>query len=114
MSFHLTEQQFVDGTKDVTRRVGWSQLKPGARLRAVRKAMGLRKGEKQHVLGHIEVLSVRREPLCLIDQEDCRREGFPDMTPAEFVEMFCQANPCEPTQVITRIEFRKVDAEGGP
>ena len=109
ISFHLTERQFVAGTKDVTRRIGWTRLRPGARLKAVRKGQGLRKGERVHVLGEIEILSVRREPLCAIDADDVRREGFPEMSPAEFVEFFCQANPCEPSQVVTRIEFRRID-----
>lgn len=46
MSFALTEQQLMDGTKTVTRRVGWANLKPGDRLTAVRKAMGLKKGPR--------------------------------------------------------------------
>ena len=44
MSFALTEAQLLDGTKTVTRRLGWTMLKPGDHFRAVRKAMGLRKG----------------------------------------------------------------------
>ena len=45
ISFSLTTPQFRDGTKDVTRRLGWTFLKPGDRLCAVVKAMGLKKGE---------------------------------------------------------------------
>jgi hypothetical protein len=109
ISFALTEPQFLDGTKDVTRRLGWLKLKPGDRLRAVRKAMGLKKGEKAHVLGEIEVVSVRREALSWITGEDVVREGFPDMTPIEFVAFFCASHRgCTPATIITRIEFRKV------
>ena len=50
MSFMLTTNQIIDETKDVTRRNGWENLKPGDRLRAVEKAMGLKKGEKQRLL----------------------------------------------------------------
>lgn len=32
-------------------------------------------------------------------------EGFPKMTPEEFVEMFCEMNNCEPETEITRILF---------
>ena len=110
LSFALTEPQFIDGSKDVTRRLGWLRLKAGDRLRAVRKAMGLKKGEKAHVLGEIEVVSVRREPLSWITGEDVIREGFPAMTPIEFIAFFCKSHAgCSPATEITRIEFRKVE-----
>lgn len=108
ISFSLTERQFLDGTKDVTRRLGWKGVRSGTRLIAVRKAMGLKKGEKVHVLGPIEIVSARREPLDAITGEDCRREGFPYLTPSGFVEFFCKAARCEPSTVVTRIEFRRV------
>lgn len=38
ISFSMTEPQFVDGSKDVTRRMGWKWLKPGDRIMGVRKA----------------------------------------------------------------------------
>lgn len=34
MSFALTEPQLMDGSKTVTRRTGWQDLKPGTRLPA--------------------------------------------------------------------------------
>lgn len=105
MSFHLTERAFVTGLKTVTRRLGWLDAREGDRLMAVRKAMGLRKGEKQHPLGPIRVVSVRRERLDTITAEDVRREGFEDMSPEEFVAFFCKANKCEPGALVTRIEF---------
>lgn len=105
MSFALTEEQLLAGQKDVTRRLGWLWLKPGDQVRAVRKAMGLRKGERVHVLGTIRVVSVRREPLCRIDLDDCRREGFPRMTPSVFVTFFASANSCSAEALVTRIEF---------
>lgn len=39
MSFMLTETQYVDGSKDVTRRLGWLTLKPGDKFMGVNKAM---------------------------------------------------------------------------
>lgn len=44
ISFSLTTPQFLDGTKDVTRRLGWEKIKAGDTLRAVKKAMGLKTG----------------------------------------------------------------------
>lgn len=108
ISFSLTTAQFRDGTKDVTRRLGWAFLKAGDRLNAVVKAMGLKKGEHPESLGVIEVVSVRRERLVDIASGDCRREGFPELSPPDFVEMFCRHMRVEPTVEVTRIEFRKV------
>lgn len=109
ISFMLTTDQVLAETKDVTRRNGWVNLKPGDRLRGVRKAMGLKKGEKHEVLKIIEVVSVRREPLNAIDRADVIREGFPRRTPAEFVTMFCKSHKgVTPESIITRIEFKYV------
>ena len=113
MSFALTTRQFLDGSKTVTRRLGWLTLKPGERIRAVEKAMGLKKGEHPRVLGVIEVVSVRRERLDAIEDADCAREGFPGMTAEGFVEMFCRHMGCLPDALVTRIEFRKVETQGG-
>ena len=112
MSFALTEPQLMDGSKTVTRRTGWRDLKPGTRLIAVRKAMGLKAGEKVQPLCEIEVVSVRRERLGDIEDEDCAAEGFPHLNAAEFIDMFTSkvrtpATPAFEVEV-TRIEFRKV------
>jgi hypothetical protein len=108
ISFALTTRQFRDGSKDVTRRLGWKKLKAGERLQAVRKAMGLKHGEHVEKLGVIEVVSVRRERLDAINGVECIREGFEDLTPDEFVSMFCEHMGCKPSRKVTRIEFRKV------
>ncbi|MEY4548962.1 MAG: hypothetical protein RL685_5157 [Pseudomonadota bacterium] len=42
ISFALTEQQFLDGSKDVTRRLGWRDVKPGQDLLIKVNAYGLR------------------------------------------------------------------------
>jgi hypothetical protein len=42
MSFFLTTAQFLDGTKDVTRRKGWRFLKPGDRFMAWRVRVRVR------------------------------------------------------------------------
>lgn len=114
ISFALTTRQFLDGSKTVTRRLGWDLLKPGDRLRAVEKAMGLRKGEHPVVLGEIEIVSVRREPLRAISIDDCAREGFPDLNPYTFVGMFCEHMGCPADTFVNRIEFRHVPAKARP
>lgn len=107
MSFWITQQQMYDEIKDVTRRLGWKFLKPGDIVNAMEKCQGLKKGEKQMLIYQIEIISVRQEPLFSITQEECVREGFPDLTPIGFVEMFCLANKCIPTTEINRIEFKR-------
>jgi hypothetical protein len=114
ISFSLTERQFCDGSKTVTRRLGWAALKPGGHLLAVRKLRGLKKGERQHVLGEIKIVSVRREVLSRISWVDCAREGFPELSPAEFVAMFCKEMRCKPEKMVRRIEFRRVLREEPP
>ncbi len=109
ISFSLTEPQFLAGTKDVTRRIGWKNLKPGDKLRAVRKAMGLKKGEKQVVLGVIECVSNDEVRLDTITKRDCVREGFPELTPAQFVKMFCESHKgCKQNSDVQRIVFKRV------
>lgn len=115
ISFALTTPQFMDGTKDVTRRMGWERLEGGEVLRAVKKAMGLKKGEKMEPLALMQVISARQERLDrmtfdpVYGLEECRREGFPDMEPGEFVDFFCRSHTgCFPKRVVTRIEFRKL------
>lgn len=117
MSFALTTTQIMEGTKTVTRRLGWLNLKPGQQIRPVRKCMGLRPGEKLDVLRDpLTVVSVRREILSamLSDIEygfrECALEGFgehPDYRwPSQFVEMFCSTHKgCTPETLVTRIEF---------
>jgi hypothetical protein len=114
ISFSLTEEQFLDGTKDVTRRLGWKNLKPGDSLMACRKCMGLKPGEKIVKLGEIEVMSVRIEPLFDINNSgqysraEAVREGFPNMTYWDFVLYFCSQMRCSPDQIVTRIEFKRI------
>jgi hypothetical protein len=113
ISFSLTTPQFRAQTKDVTRRLGWNAVKPGDILQGCEKCMGRKPGEPLVRLGMIEVVSVRREPLMKMTQEptygavECRREGFPRLSPREFVDFFCDSHPgCTPATEVTRIEFK--------
>lgn len=106
ISFSLTTPQILDKTKTVTRRLRWLFVKAGDQLQACEKCMGLKPGQKINRLCVIEVVSARREPLNVITPSDVRKEGFPHLTPAQFVEMFCRNMKCEPDEEITRIEFR--------
>lgn len=111
MSVSLTEQQVVARTKDVTRRMGWLNLKAGDRLTLCRKVMGRKRGEPLVRIVDVEVISVRREPLNTITLEDVAREGFPLMLPDEFVAFFCASHKgCQHDSIVTRIEWRYLDA----
>lgn len=105
MSFALTIEQFKKRTKTVTRRFGWHFLSPGDILMGCEKCMGFKKGEKIKRLGLIRVVSIRKEPLNEITTEDCIKEGFPELTPEQFVEMLCNHSKCLPGDSVNRIEF---------
>jgi hypothetical protein len=105
ISFSATTPQFRARTKTVTRRMGWAHAKAGNMLMGVEKSQGLKLGEKVVKLGPIRVVSVRRERLDSVTQEDVIAEGFPDYTPEQFVTFFCQFNGCAPDALVTRIEF---------
>lgn len=115
MSFALTTEQVRNRTKTVTRRMGWEFLKPGDLIQPVVKGMGLKKGQRQELIGgpirvtHVGHVTV--DDIVWMDG-DLAREGFPDMTPWEFIEMFCRTHRCEPADHCTRIEFEYVDGEG--
>lgn len=117
ISFSMTTPQFIAGTKDVTRRMGWLFLKPGDVLQAIEKGQGLKKGEKIKPLGTIRVLAVHRERLSAIESyarygiEEVAREGFADLTAPEFISFFCDGHKgCTPNSIVTRVEFIKVQS----
>lgn len=106
MSFALTTDQILNQTKTVTRRKGWLHIKIWETIQPVNKCMGLKPGESPLRLGPpIRILSVRREPINAITQEDVIREGFPEWTPEQFIQMYCRYNKCKPDDLCTRIEF---------
>lgn len=111
ISFNLTKEQIRNRTKTVTRRLGWSSLKPGELLQACEKCQGIQKGGLVK-LCVIRVVGVHRERLdWLLDgrfeaaQQDIDAEGFPEKKPVEFVEMFCKHMRCTPDTEVTRIKF---------
>jgi hypothetical protein len=109
MSFALTTQQARNRTKTVTRRLGWWFLRPGDIIQQVLKSMGLKKGEKVEKIHLIRILNTWPEPLSVITHDEVRREGFPDMTPSDFIDMFCKHNNCQPDAIVNRIEFEYLD-----
>lgn len=113
ISFAATLPQFLDGTKTVTRRVGWKFLTEGTILEAVEKAQGIPKGGTVTRIGLIRVVDVTSEPLSAITSADVIAEGFPGWTPGVFVEFFCSMNGGTADQIVTRIEFEHIDHTRG-
>lgn len=110
ISFYATTQQFIDRTKIVTRRFAWWNLKPGQKLCGIEKGQGLKKDEKINRLHNIEIISAL--PECVYElanypdpQAELAKEGFPDMTPADFIEFLCKMNKKKPGDLVNRIEF---------
>lgn len=81
-------------------------------LRAVEKGMGLKKGQKARKLAEICIVYAIPQRLGDITQEDVVLEGFPEMTPDQFVEMFCNAHASRKVTgdtVVNRIQFKYMD-----
>ncbi len=109
ISFAWTEAAFLSGSKTQTRRIAWRDLEGGTRLLAVRKSRGLKKGERQHILGQLWVTHVRRERLDAITLDDVAAEGSPGLHPDAFVKRFCRFTRCTPSTVVTVISFRLME-----
>ena len=109
MSVAFTEDAVRRRAKTVTRRKGWRFLTPGERITLCRKVMGRKAGEPLVRITDVEVVSVRREPLERITAEDVAREGFPGMSPEEFMRrFFVDAQGIQPSDHVTRIEWAYV------
>lgn len=114
MSFLKTIEQFMDGSKDVTRRLGWKFAKVDDIVQGVEKGQGLKNGEKIKKMGMIMFRDLRWEPLnrLILEPEygelEVIREGFPDMTPGEFVEMFREMNKCAADALVHRMVFSHI------
>lgn len=110
-SFFHTKKQYLARTKTVTRRDGWAFARVGDIVNGCEKCQGLRKGETIVVMGQHRYIDLRWEPLCrMIDEPDYGaqeviKEGFPDMTPTEFVAFLCNVMKCTPKKLVHRMEY---------
>jgi len=115
MSFMLTTEQVRRREKTVTRRLGWRFLKVGHVVNACVKCQGLKPGEKIERICEIRITNVRREPINRMARRprygrvEASLEGFPELSGAEFVRMFCTAMNCNDCEQVTRIEFEYLD-----
>lgn len=101
IAFNMTHEYVLAGTKTVTRRNAWENLKPGILL------CGTFRGKP---FAKIRVVSVRRERLEEITKEECTLEGFSGYNPSDFIRMYLQMYPTmKKSDVVTRIEFELVE-----
>lgn len=106
MSFSLTKRQIANQEKTVTRRQGWTNLKVGDIIQPIEKGMGLKKGQKQQLIGcPIIITAITSEPIEQIGIEDVVLEGFQDMSVEQFILMYCKANKVKPSDSCRRIAF---------
>jgi len=106
MSFSLTKEAVLLQNKTITRRQGWAKLKVGQLVQPIEKGMGLKKGEKQKLIGcPIRIRDIRWEPIEAITPSDVVLEGFPDMSVEEFIFMYCKANKVKPSDFCRRIWY---------
>lgn len=112
MSFFLTKPQILDKTKTQTRRFGWNFLKAGDYIQAVTKIQGLKKGQKIEKLAKIYITNIYTEPLNKMKRADCAKEGFPDLTPDDFIDMVVNRYNCKRNKAVNVIDFVYVDDAG--
>lgn len=112
MSFALTTSQAYTQVKTVTRRMGWATAKPGQLIQQVEKGMGLKAGETIKRIHVIKLEDNMKEQLSVLTKypqygmTELIREGFPNLTPGQFVEMFCDTHKgCTPETAVNRLSF---------
>jgi hypothetical protein len=110
----MTIEQYKNRTKTVTRRLGWKFAKVGDIVNGVEKCQGLKKGEKIVILGQHRFTKLRWERLSLMIDEpvygqmETILEGFPNLTPEEFVRMFAKSHNISIHTKVHRMEFKYV------
>lgn len=127
MSVAMTTDAVIERRKTVTRRKGWWLDKrggriilPGDTLTLCRKVQGRKPGEPLERLAEVKVALVTREPLSDLLRTDIsnnagevEREGFPGMSPEEFIRrFFIEAQGMHLDDIVTRIEWRYICGSG--
>lgn len=105
ISCALTQPQIRNRSKTETRRLGWKNVKVGQLLCFVDKCMGFKPGEKPTRISIVIVMNAHRERLCDITPKAVEREGFPEMSPEEFVTMFSENMKCQKIEPVTAIRY---------
>lgn len=109
VSFSHTSLALVTGNKDVTRRCGlyWQRaLRPGSRFAAIDRTP--RTGHGWNKIATCETVSAAAQKIDEVTDEECRREGRPDLTAEQFIRFYEEQFVCG-DDWITRIEFRVIE-----
>lgn len=106
ISFSITLESFNNRTKTVTRRLGWSFLKPGDVLMGVEKAQGIKKGELKRLHEIVKVGWQPLEQMHFYGVHEVTSEGFSSLSVDGFINMFCSKMDCTPDTMVNRIEFK--------
>ena len=115
ISFAKTTEQFVEGLKTETRRDGWRRAHVGDMLQPVNRLPRVGAGKWWPLLWrgeyrHIQLDLVERVRLGDITKEQVQKEGFPEMSPVEFVRFYCAPRQPDPDRIVTRLSFVPVKA----
>ena len=100
-----TIPQVVAQTKTETRRLGWKLARPAWRLIVIERN-DYRRGGTPVALACVELIHTARERLCDISPDAVVREGFPEMTPREFIAFFCREMRAAPDVELTVLRWR--------
>lgn len=114
MSFFYTQDQVRAGTKTETSRKGWEFLKPGDKVMAVEKGMGLKKGEKIVRIRPIEI--VKNEPIMcrqrFYTKKNVKAEGFGNMRADIFIEkILVKKCKCKHNERLNRLTFKYIEVD---
>lgn len=113
MAVTHTTPQVRARTKTVTRRVGWKTLTPGTYVTLCQKVRGRVPGQPLDRITTVRVTNVRREPLDRLTADpaygaaEMALEGFPGMSPDEFITRFFPGHSGD----VTRIEWEYEKSE---
>jgi hypothetical protein len=103
LSCNMTVPQVLDRSKMVTRRLHRPKwVEPGRLVLLVDKI----RAPRARGLAVVELVGARREELRAITPDEVRREGFPEMDPQGFVDLFCAAQGSCPEDSVWRFEWR--------
>lgn len=107
VSFFHTQEQYRNRTKTETRRQ-WGKLwiPVGFQFMGCVKCQGLKKGEKIERIHSSTVVKTCWEHIDMISPESVIAEGFPEWSPEQFVEFYCDMNKAYHKQLCARLVFR--------
>jgi hypothetical protein len=107
VSFFHTQAQYRARTKTETRRQ-WKKLwiPAGVQFMGVVKGQGIPAGQKIERIHPSTVLETCWQHIDMISPESVIAEGFPEWSPEQFVEFYCDMNKAYHKQLCARLVFK--------